>query len=317
LQLSRQKVQFFFNIVQLKKGWHVQIFIFLTLMFFSSLLFAKPIVIVSILPEKTFVQKIAKDLVEVTVMVEPGSSPHSYEPKSTQMISIAKADIYFSIGVEFEGVWLEKFKSQNPNLRFINLSENVPKIQMKEEHHEEEHGKHENAKHEAHKDEHQHEGVDPHTWTSPKNVAIMAHAIYKSLSEIDPQNEKSYKTNLDEFIKEIEDTDKEIKNALKDIGSNTPFMVFHPSWGYFADAYNLTQISVEVNGKNPKPKEMITIIKEAKEEKVKVIFTQPEFSDKSAQVIAKELNIPVKKISNLDAEWSQNLIYMAKSIANK
>ncbi|MFA6196252.1 MAG: zinc ABC transporter substrate-binding protein [Sulfurimonas sp.] len=295
----------------------MQIFIFLTLMFFSSLLFAKPIVIVSILPEKTFVQKIAKDLVEVTVMVEPGSSPHSYEPKSTQMISIAKADIYFSIGVEFEGVWLEKFKSQNPNLRFINLSENVPKIQMKEEHHEEEHGKHENAKHEAHKDEHQHEGVDPHTWTSPKNVAIMAHAIYKSLSEIDPQNEKSYKTNLDEFIKEIEDTDKEIKNALKDIGSNTPFMVFHPSWGYFADAYNLTQISVEVNGKNPKPKEMITIIKEAKEEKVKVIFTQPEFSDKSAQVIAKELNIPVKKISNLDAEWSQNLIYMAKSIANK
>ena len=291
--------------------------LFSVFILFSSLALAKPIVIVSILPEKTFVQKIAKDLVEVTVMVEPGSSPHAYEPKSTQMISIAKANIYFSIGVEFEGVWLEKFKSQNANLRFVNLSENVQKIQMKEEHHEEEHDKHENGKHEAQKDEHHHEGVDPHTWTSPSNVAIMAHSIYKTLSEIDPQNEKTYKINLDNFIKEIENTDKEIKNALKDIGSSTTFMVFHPSWGYFANDYNLTQISVEVNGKNPKPKEMISIIKEAKEEKVKVIFTQPEFSDKSAQVIAKELNIPVKKISNLDAEWSQNLIYMAKSIANK
>ncbi|MCX6053133.1 MAG: zinc ABC transporter substrate-binding protein [Campylobacterales bacterium] len=288
----------------------MQIFIFFTLMLFSSLLFAKPIVIVSILPEKTFVQKIAKDLVEVAVMVEPGSSPHAYEPKSTQMISLSKADIYFSIGVEFEGVWLEKFKSQNPNLRFVNLSENVQKIQMKEKHHED-------AKHEVQKDAHQHEGVDPHTWIAPKNVSIMAHSIYKTLAEIDPQNEKTYKTNLDNFIKEIQDTDAQIKNVLKDIGSNTTFMVFHPSWGYFANEYNLTQISVEVNGKNPKPKEMITIIKEAKEEKVKVIFTQPEFSDKSAQVIAKELNIPVKKLSPMDAEWSQNLINMAKSIANK
>jgi zinc transport system substrate-binding protein len=105
--------------------------------------------------------------------------------------------------------------------------------------------------------------------------------------------------------------------VLKDIRAKEKFMVFHPSWGYFANEYNLTQIAVEVEGKKPKPKEMIMIINEAIKENVKVIFTQPEFSDKSAKIIAKEANVSVKKISPLNPDWSENLINMAKAIADK
>jgi zinc transport system substrate-binding protein len=288
------------------KGWHVNKTIFLLFLFFSSLLFAKPIVIVSILPEKTFVEKIAKDRADITVMVEPGSSPHAYEPKSSQMVSISKADVYFSIGVEFENVWLGKFKSQNSALKFVNLSDAITKIEMGKHHHEGE----------DNKGEQNHSGLDPHTWTSPKNVAIMAQSIYKTLARLDPNNEQFYKANLDNFLKEIEDTDRQIKEALKDMKPNSKFMVFHPSWGYFAHDYNLTQIAVEVDGKNPKPKEMITIINEAKEEKVRAIFTQPEFSDKSAQIIAKEVGVRVEVESPMAADWSPNLIKMAKAIAN-
>lgn len=281
----------------------------------GSYLFAKPAVAVSIVPQKTFVQKIAKDMVDVTVMVEPGSSPHAYEPKSSQMIALSKADIYFSIGVEFEHVWLEKFKSQNSKLKFIDMSEGIEKIEMSEHNHhgeEEHHDEHANEH-----DEHEEDGNDPHTWTSPKNVAIMARNIYKALVESDPANKSFYKTNLDIFIKEINDTDKAIKEALKDLKPKSKFMVFHPSWGYFANEYKLTQIAVEVEGKSPKPKEMIKIIEEAKEESVQVIFTQPEFSDKSAQIIAKEAGVDVVKISPLNEEWSLNLINMAKKIAKK
>jgi zinc transport system substrate-binding protein len=94
-------------------------------------------------------------------------------------------------------------------------------------------------------------------------------------------------------------------------------MVFHPSWGYFAKAYNLEQIAVEVEGKSPKPRELVTLIKEAKEEKVNAIFTQPEFSDSSAKIIANELHIPVVKISPMAPNWSENLINMAKTIAGQ
>ncbi|MFT7004678.1 MAG: zinc transport system substrate-binding protein [Sulfurimonas sp.] len=279
----------------------------LFIMFFilTNVVYAKLIVIVSVLPEQTFVEKIAKDKVDITLMVKPGNSPHTYEPKSSQMIDISKADVYFSIGVEFENTWLPRFKSQNKKLKIVNISDKVTKVEMLEHHH----------GGEVHHAEHK--SFDPHTWTSPKNVKIMANTIYESLVEIDPANSSFYKSNLDEFIKEIEYTDAAIKNALKDIKSKSKFMVFHPSWGYFANEYNLVQLAVEVEGKRPKPKEMIIIIEEAKEENVKVIFTQPEFSDKSAKIIAKEAGVSVEKISPLSGNWSQNLINMAKQIANK
>ena len=94
-------------------------------------------------------------------------------------------------------------------------------------------------------------------------------------------------------------------------------MVFHPSWGYFAHAYGLKQVAVEVEGKSPKPRELIELIKEAKNEKIKAIFTQPEFSDSMAKVMASELDIKVIKVSPLAANWSENLIKIADAIAGK
>lgn len=280
----------------------------LFLLFFTSLALAKTNVIVSIVPQKIFVQKIAKDLVDITVMVAPGSSPHSYEPKPSQMMALSKADIYFSIGVEFEKVWLEKFQSQNTKLPFVDISANVKKIPISTNHHHDE---------DEHHEADNHTGLDPHTWVAPKNVAIMAQSIYESLVKVSPQNTLEYKKNLKAFLQELDETDKQIKNILKNLPKHSKFMVFHPSWGYFAQAYDLEQIALEVEGKSPQPKKIIEIIKEAKEEKVKVIFTQPEFSDKSAQIIAKEANVKVEKISPLNPKYSQNLIYMAEKIAGK
>ena len=94
-------------------------------------------------------------------------------------------------------------------------------------------------------------------------------------------------------------------------------MVFHPSWGYFAHAYGLTQMAVEIEGKSPKPKELIGLINEAKEEKIKAIFTQPEFSDSMAKVMASELHIDVIKVSPLAENWSENLLKIAHAIAGK
>jgi len=278
--------------------------LFSLFIFMSTLTFAKPIVVVSILPQKTFVQKIAKDMVDVTLMVTPGSSPHSYEPKASQMVALSQADIYFSIGVEFEHAWLHKFQSQNKNLKVVNMAQGITKIAMQEHHHEAEHTD-------------AHDTKDPHIWTSPKNVAIMAQTIYDSLVALDPQNRQHYKMNFNNFMQEIQNTDKKIRASLQSLKPKAKFMVFHPSWGYFAHAYNLTQFAVEVEGKSPKPREMIRVIKEAKKEHVRVIFTQPEFSDKSAKIIAKEVGVKVVKISPLNPNWSQNLIHMAEEIARK
>ncbi|GIT97670.1 metal ABC transporter solute-binding protein, Zn/Mn family [Sulfurovum sp. TSL1] len=287
----------------------------ITLIFLVSTtyIFSNINAVVSILPEQTFVKAIGGDKVNISLMVQPGNSPHTYEPKPSQMVEIAKAQLYFAIDVEFEQVWLSKFKSLNPEMQIIDLAEGITKIEMTEAHEENGHEEESDTDH----SEHKHEGKDPHIWTAPANVKIIAKNIYNALKKEDPENSDYYKKNLDIFLTEIDKIDREIIDILSSLKDGKKFMVFHPSWGYFAQAYHLEQIAVEVEGKEPKPKELIHLLEEAKEEKVKAIFTQPEFSDTVAKIIAKELQIPVVKVSPLAANWSENLINIAKAIAGK
>lgn len=290
----------------------------------TSYIFSNINAVVSILPEQTFVKAIGGDKVNISLMVEPGNSPHTYEPKPSQMVEITKADLYFAIDVEFEGVWLPKFQNLNPNMQVIDLADNIKKMQMpkhecEEEAKEEDHSGHNHEHENEHEDEHvhKHEGEDPHIWTAPANVKIIAQNIYNALIQKDPAHTAYYKRNLEAFISSIDETDKKIAAILSSVADGEKFMVFHPSWGYFAKAYHLTQVAVEVEGKEPKPKELIHLLQEAKEEKVKAIFTQPEFSDTTAKIIAKELQIPVVKVSPLAPNWSENLINIANAIAGK
>ncbi|MEA3383085.1 MAG: zinc ABC transporter substrate-binding protein [Campylobacterota bacterium] len=263
--------------------------------------------IVSILPQQTFLKAIGGDKVNIALMVKPGNSPHTYEPKPSQMKDISAADIYFSIDVEFEHVWLERFQNQNRSMKIVDISKGIQKEAMSSHSHGDKHNH----------DYHKKTKKDPHIWTSPNNVKKIVQNIYNELVKIDKKNKTYYKSNLDKFLKHIEKTDNEIKTILKDIPKDTKFMVFHPAWGYFATQYNLIQLAIEIEGKSPKPKDLAYILEEAKEENVKAIFTQPEFSDKIAKTIAKQLNIKVIKTSPLSPKWNKNLIKFATAIANK
>jgi len=285
--------------------------LFLIFILSGTYLFANINVIVSILPQQTFLKAIGGEKVNATLMVQPGNSPHTYEPKPSQMKSVSNADLYLAIDVEFEDVWLPKFQNLNPKMQIIDIAESVPKISM----HTSEVKSNEKESHDAHA--HHHEGDDPHIWTAPHNVKIIAQNIYEALIKVDTKNKTYYLANLKIFLQDIEKTHLEIEKVLSTLKESRTFMVFHPSWGYFAKAYDLKQVAVEVEGKSPTPKALIRIMKEAREEKIHAIFTQPEFSDASAKIIAKELNIPVLKVSSLAPNWSENLLSIAKAIAGQ
>jgi zinc transport system substrate-binding protein len=245
-----------------------------------------------------FVKAIGGDKVDVTLMVLPGNSAHTYEPKPSQMTAVSKAQLYFAIDVEFEHTWLDKFKSLNATMKIIDSTKNIHKIHMAHDDH-----------------DHDHEGDDPHVWTSPTNVGIIGQNIYEALVAHDASNKMYYKKNLDIFLALVKKTDIEIKKSLSALKDKRTFMVFHPSWGYFAKDYNLKQVAIEIEGKSPKPRELVSLIKEAEAQKVNAIFTQPEFSDSSAKIIANELHIPVIKVSPMAQNWSENLINISKNIA--
>jgi zinc transport system substrate-binding protein len=271
---------------------------------------SKPELTVSILPQKYFVQKIVKDKFDVNVMVQPGASPHIYEPKSSQMKSLMNSEIYFYIGVSFEKVWLDKFKLSAKNTTFVDTSSGIEKITMaKHEHHEEE-----TNKKESHF-EHEEEGTDPHIWLDPILVKVQAKNIYDAIVKIDSKNSEFYKANYEEFLKELDMLDAQLKTILAPY-ENRAFMVFHPSWGYFAKRYNLEQIAVEVEGKEPKPNELVELIKDAKEHDIKIVFVSPQFSQKSAKTISKNIGAKVISLDSLDENWNSSLVLTAKEIAN-
>jgi len=267
---------------------------FITLFIFSTIyIFAKLNVAVSIAPEAFIVENIAKDLVDITTVVPPGSSPHTYEPKPSQMRELSRAKIYFAIGVEFERAWLNRFQDLNKELRIIHIDKNITKYPISQG---EEKGE-----------------LDPHIWLDPINLKVLASNIYKALSSIDKTNSQKYQKNLKSFLAKLDKLHQDISQKLSTL-RNRKFLVFHPSWGYYAKRYNLEQIAIEIAGKEPKPKDLIKVIKTAKKYHIKVIIAQPEFSTKSATIIANEIGGVVVKISPMQKDVIQTLLKITNTL---
>jgi zinc transport system substrate-binding protein len=254
-------------------------------------------VTVSILPEKYFVERIGGEHVSVNVMVGPGDSPHTYEPKPEQMAALSRSKIYFAIGVEFEGAWMDKFASANPQMNIVDLSNGVDKLPIAR--HAEETGNEEDG-------DHAEDELDPHIWTSPEIAKTIARRTADELSAIDTQNAEVYRTNLKEFLAEIELLQNDIREDLREI-ENRKFLVFHPAWGYFAREFGLEEIAIEVGGTEPSASELSAIIKTALTENIHVVFAQPEFSTQIANYIASEINGEVRLISPLAENWLENM----------
>ena len=268
-------------------------------------------VFVSVLPQKTFVQQIGKDMVSVKVMVQPGASPATYEPKPRQMAALAKANLYFAIGVPFENTWLDKIASANPAMEVVHTDQGIEKLAMAAHHHdegpgheEEEH--HGDEDHQGEADRHGHHGLDPHIWLAPSLVKVQADHILAALSKADPDHAGQYAANHKLFLEKITRLDADLKDQFKGM-QGLKFMVFHPAWGYFAHAYGLKQVPIEIEGKDPKPAQLQELIHHAREEQIRVIFVQPQFSSKSAKVVAREIGGRVAAADPLAEDWEANL----------
>ncbi|MFV7789967.1 metal ABC transporter solute-binding protein, Zn/Mn family [Aliarcobacter lanthieri] len=283
-------------------------------MVITSFLYAdKPQLTVNILPQKYFVEKIVKDKFDINVMVKPGSSPHNFEPKPSQMKALNISKAYFLVGDPSELAWIDRFKQNAKNTFFVDTTIGIEKIAMVEHsHHEHDHDE-DDPFHEHH--DHDEDGLDPHTWLDPISVKIQVKNIYEAMLKIDEKNSEFYRINYEEFIKELDNLDNEIKDILAPYKSKS-FMVFHPSWGYFAKQYGLNQIPIEIEGKEPKPNELVKLIKEAKEHDIKIIFVAPQFSQKSAKTISTNIGGSVVSIDPLSEDWKDSMIKTAKEIAN-
>lgn len=252
-------------------------------------------VTVSIPPEKYFAEKIGGKRIAVTFMVPPGADAHVYEPKPKQLVALSRSRLYFGIGLEFERAWLRRFKTANPHLIVVFTDERITKIPMK--YHD----------HSAERHHERGEGLDPHVWLAPPLVKTIAESMYEALARADTVHRQEYAANYRAFLAEIDTLDAGLRNVFSSTGQRVRFMVFHPAWGYFADTYGLEQIPIEIEGREPKPSELIELIKTAKALNISVIFVQPQVSTRSAQAIADAIGGRTVYADPLAENWAANL----------
>ena len=255
-------------------------------------------VVVTIPPQAEFVERVGGDRVQVTVMVPPGASPHTYEPTPGQLRAVSQAVLYAKVGsgIEFELTWMDNLRDANKDMVVVDCSHGIELIQA-----------------DGHEGEHQ-QGHDPHIWLSPRNAVIMVETIYKGLVQVDPGYQEYYTRNKEAYIRELDDLDREISEALSTMRIRK-IMVYHPAWAYFCRDYNLEQIPIEKEGKEPTPQGIAQLIDQAKTYGITIIFASPQFSTESAEVIAQEIGGKVILISSLEKEYIKNMRKVAQAFS--
>ncbi len=255
---------------------------------------------VSVLPQQTIVERVGGEHVQVRSMVRPGHSPATYEPTPRQVAALADADLYVRVGVPFEDAWMARILAANPNMEVVDARTGIVQ--------------HRSLGHD-HRGEvwYQESDLDPHIWTSPPLAKIIARNIRDTLIRLAPRHRAVFDANYRAFAQELDALDREIRVLLADL-SNRRFLVFHPAWGYFADTYDLIQVPIEKTGKEPGAKALGAVIDQARHERVRVIFVQPQFNRKAAQQVAEAIGGRVEAIDPLAADYVENLRRVARLI---
>jgi zinc transport system substrate-binding protein len=255
-------------------------------------------VYVSIPPLAYFVEWIGAEHVSVETLIDAGNDPHTYEPTPRMMIALSETDVYFSTGMPFEIQLLDKIKGSNPRLVIIETDKGTEKNGGT--------GNIEESGHDGH-------GKDPHIWLSPYLIKIQAENILMGLVKSDPENSGSYEENYRSFIGELDFVHENISKSLEPYRGRS-FMVFHPAFGHFADAYGLIQIAIEIEGRDPSSRQLEKVIKRSAELDIKTIFIEPQFDRKNAEVVADSINAKVVSLDPLRKNVLENLELIAKAV---
>jgi len=258
---------------------------------------SKPVVLVTIPPYAYFVEQIAGDLVSIEIFVPQGANPHTYEPTPKQVEKFAGAQIWFRFGDPIEQKILPFLREKH--VKDINLSKNLPLLTATE--------------HAC--GDHVHEGKDLHVWLDPHLAVKQAKKISQALSQVWPEHQNLFEQNYLQLAERLGTLDQEIQAELKDYEGIT-LMVSHPALGYFCKRYGLHQLSIECEGKDPLPKQVAHVVKEAQEKDVKVIFIEPQYNNKGATLIAEKLELPIYQIDPYALDYFHMMRDLSQSIVN-
>ena len=252
-------------------------------------------VTVTISPYKYFVDQIAKGKVDVNVMVSNGNNPETYEPYAQQMMELSKSALYLKVGsIGFEQTWMKKLQDNAPDMKVIDTSVGIKPAKTPGG------------------------NIDPHVWMSCSNARIIASNILKALCELEPKNKAFFEKNYLSLLKIIDKRDSTIREGFK----NHPemvrkFVIYHPILTYFARDYQLEQLAIEEEGREPSASQLKSLIERARKEKIKFCLIQAEFANRNTTTFIKESQTKAMDINPLQGDWNWAMQEAAAAVQGK
>jgi zinc transport system substrate-binding protein len=193
--------------------------------------------------------------------------------------------------LEFEMVWMDKLKSVNPHMKVVNSSQGLEFISAGE-------GE-----------------ADPHVWVSPRNARVMVENTYQALVEADPDNQKFYQENRDQYLEKLDQLDQNLTTSLEKVKSGK-ILVYHPAWAYLCRDYGLEQVSIEKEGKEPTSQDLSRLVDQARQDHIKLVFVSPQHSQTSAQVIADAIGARLVVVDPLASNYLENMYQVAEAFSS-
>ena len=253
----------------------------------------------TVYPLQYFTERIGGEHVNVQSIYPPGTDEHVFEPSQKDIMALAKADLFFYIGLGLEG-FVQKAQQtlQKENVHFVPAADAIDPEQLGEGH---DHDDEEDHSHEPH-------AIDPHVWISPYLSTLLAEKIKDELADELPEHAEEFEQNFNSLYDDLEMLDRDFK-TMADTAANKTFFVSHAAFGYLADTYGLTQLAVSgLDSQNePSQKQLAALMEEAKAHHIRYILFEQNVSSKLAEVIQKELQATALTLHNLSVLTAEDL----------
>jgi len=242
----------------------------------------KAVIAVTQSPYQVFVEKLVQDHFEVVTLIPPGYNPHTFETKPQQMQKLSSSAIWFGVGESFE----QKLAANLKKTKYVNLNQEI--------------------------------GIGPqedlHTWMSPQMVIKQMRVMAQVIGQMYPDLKGQVDKNLGQAVSEMMYLSHEVSETLKpDRGDS--IVVSHPSLGYFCKEFFLNQISLETEGKSPRPHDLRFLMQEAQRKRARCVLIQKGFDNRGALIISEKLGIPIYHFDPSDPDYADNLTDIARNIA--
>lgn len=234
----------------------------------------------SIPPLCDLVKQVGGERVEVIQLVPNGFNPHAYEPTPREIRNMLEAKGIFLIGLGLDTAFERLLRRVDETKPVYFPSESLEFLHAEDHHHHEE---------EEHEEEGEGEFTDPHVWISLRNAVIMVDNIARFLSELDPEGSSLYVARARDYQEKLRTLDSWFQEKIAGV-PNRGFVTSHNAWSYLSRDYDLRLLGVieKAPEREPTPQELQELITVMEKENVRVIFVEPQFNQKIAQVLAAE-----------------------------